>query len=317
MLPLRIFSALLVIGVGLFAAESSPQTPAASKPAAGRVPPVPPATVADISYGSHPHQLLDLYAPKTGTGPYPVLLWFGGLWVPGKRPVDPNRFLPAEIAVIAVESRTLNDGIADHVEPPDSYPMNDAARAVQFVRLNAKKWNLDPDRIAVGGGSQGALPALFVGCAADRGQPDSKDPVERMSSKVTCVAAYRSQPSIDPKQMQDWVPGVKWGAPALGCAFEQSLARRDELLPVIQKWSPDHLVTAAAAPIYFENNWDLTRPADVAEADYQVHSPTWALGFQKIAQAAGAKCFVKYPGHPTDSYEDIWDFIRKELKAGK
>jgi hypothetical protein len=39
-----------------------------------------------------------------------------------------------------------------------------------------------------------------------------------------------------------------------------------------------------AAPIYFEHNWGQTQPEDVREMDYKVHSPVWALGFQKLAQ---------------------------------
>ena len=97
-------------------------------------------------------------------------------------------------------------------------------------------------RIAVGGGSQGSLPALYVGCAGEQANPSSDDPVERISTAVTCVGAFRSQPSIDPKRMQEWVPGVEWGARAFGCSFADSLKRRDELLPAINRWSPDALL---------------------------------------------------------------------------
>ena len=143
----------------------------------------------------------------------------------------------------------------------------------------------------------------------------SSDSVERESSLVTCVAAYRCQPTIDPARMQEWVPGVKWGAPALGCSFEESLKRRDELLPIIQKWSPDYLLHEGAAPMFFENEWGLTKPEDITQNNYDVHSPRWALGFQKLAQQAGAVCHVKFPGHPTDGYKDIWDFIVPQLQS--
>jgi hypothetical protein len=292
-------ASLTALAVGTTAVDAAPK-------------PVP--THADVSYGPSPHQLMDIHLPTTGKGPFPVLIWYGGIWEPSKHVPDVNRFLPAGIAVIGVETRTLNEGMREKASPPVSYVMNDACRAVQFVRLNAPKWNLDPQKIAVGGGSQGALPALYVGCAADRAVAKSTDPVERVSTQVTCVAAYRSQPSIDPVRMQKWVPGVKWGAPALGCSFEQSLKRRHELLPVIESWSPDALLHNGSAPIYFENNWGLTQPANVGETDYQVHSPAWALGFQKLAQEAGVVCHVKFPGHPTDRYNDIWDFLVQELK---
>ncbi len=271
-------------------------------------------THADVSFGPNPLQLMDVYLAEGATEPSAVLIWYGGIWKPAKHVPDLNRFHPKNIAVIGVQTRTMTDGMNDKVDAPVSYVMQDAIRAVQFVRMNAQKWNINPDRIAVGGGSQGALPALYVGCIGDRMNVQCDDPVERVSSRVTCVAAYRSQPSIDPQRMQQWVPGVTWGAPALGCGFEESLKRRTELLPLINEWSPDALLHAKAAPMYFENNWGMTQPEDVGEMDYKVHSPAWSLGFQKLAHEAGAVCHVKYPEHPTDGYDDIWDFIVKELK---
>lgn len=274
--------------------------------------PKPVPTAADVSYGPHPHQILDVDVPKTGTGPFPVLIWFGGLWKASKHVPDLNRFHPKGIAVVSVESRVMEDAQAAKIEPPISVCLLDARRAVQFIRLHAADWNLDPAHIAVAGGSQGTLPALYVGCSGEKADAKSNDPVERTSSLVTCVGAYRSQPSIDPKQMQEWVPGVEWGAPSFGCSFAESLKRRDELLPLIKRWSPDALVGKDAAPIYFENEWNLTKPDDIKEANYKVHSPAWGLGFQKIAQRRGALCYVKFPGHPSEKFADIWDFLAQQ-----
>ena len=302
----RMLSALVtlggILGLGILDVYAAP-------------PPTPKPTHADVSYGPHPNQLIDIYVPTQGKGPYPTILWFGGLWKPAKHPVRLDYFLPKECAVVAVQMRTMTDAVSDKVAKPVSYVMNDACRVVQFVRLNAARWNLDAQRIAVGGGSQGALPALYLGCSADRADPKSADPVEQVSTKVTCVAAYRCQPTIDPKRMQEWVPGVKWGAPAFGCSFEESLKRRDELLPIIAKWSPDALLHKGAAPIYFENEWGMTQPEDITEVNYKVHSPAWAVGFQKLAQQAGAVCYVKYPEHPTEKYKDIWDFLVQQLQS--
>jgi hypothetical protein len=72
-------------------------------------------------------------------------------------------------------------------------------------------------------------------------------------------------------------------------------------------------VNKLSAPIYFENEWGLTKPNDITQANYDVHNPRSGLGFQKIAQERGAACYAKYPGHPTEGYADIWDFVRQQL----
>ena len=273
------------------------------------------AAHVNVSYGPHPHQLLDIYLPADGTGPWPVVVWFGGIWQPSKAAPGLNVLLPAHCALVAVETRTMTDAVDDKVDTPISYVMQDACRVVEFLRLNAERWNFNPRRVGAGGSSQGALPALYLACARDQANPQASDPLERQSTLLTCAVAHRSQPSIDPARMRQWVPGVRWGAPALGCGFEESLARREELLPKINRWSPDALLHAGTAPIYFENNWGLTQPEGVEEMDYKVHSPAWGLGFQQLAQAAGVECHVKYPDHPTDGYQDIWDFLTQKLNA--
>lgn len=290
----------------LLLALAVPASPPAPKP-------VP--TKADIPYGSHPHQLLDLYRPPQGKGPFPMVIWFGALWKAGKgAPLE--HFLPKGCATVAVEMRTMGDAIQEKISPPVSVCLLDARRAVQFVRLHGSQWNLDPNRIALGGGSQGALPALYVGCAGEKADPGSSDPVERVSTRVTCVGAWRSQPSIDPKRMQLWVPGVEWGVPAWGCSFAESLKRREELLPLISKWSPEALIGKNSSPIYFEYNWGLTKPPEIKEMDYLVHSPRWGLGFQKVARERGAVCYLRFPSHPSEKFADMWDFIVRELGAG-
>ena len=70
--------------------------------------------------------------------------------------------------------------------------------------------------------------------------------------------------------------------------------------------------------MYFENEWGLTPPGGtITEGNYKVHSPAWAVGFQKLARAAGAECSIKYPGQETPGYKDIWDFLVKRVKAGR
>jgi acetyl esterase/lipase len=61
--------------------------------------------------------------------------------------------------------------------------LQDAGRAIRTVRANAEKWNLDPHRIAILGFSAGGHLASTAGTHFDSGQPDSEDPIERVSSR--------------------------------------------------------------------------------------------------------------------------------------
>jgi hypothetical protein len=87
-------------------------------------------------------------------------------------------------------------------------------------------------------------------------------------------------------------------------------------LPLISKWSPDALVGKDSPPIYFEYVLGLTKPADVKEIPYLVHSPRWGIRFQKMAQERGAVCYLKFPGHPSEKFPDMWEFMVRELGVG-
>ena len=76
---------------------------------------IPIPTHSNVSYGSHPHQLMDVHLPSKGRGPFPVLLWYGGLWEESKNVPGLNKFLASGVAVIGVQSRTLNDAMKEKI----------------------------------------------------------------------------------------------------------------------------------------------------------------------------------------------------------
>ena len=68
--------------------------------------------------------------------------------------------------------------------------LDDAHRAVRFVRHHAKKYGIDPEKIGVTGGSAGGHLSLMMGCAGKAGNADAADPVERQSSRAAAVACF-------------------------------------------------------------------------------------------------------------------------------
>ena len=100
-----------------------------------------------------------MYVPS-GTGPFPVLVYFhGGGWVIGSIDVYDSscRALcnAAQCMVISVEYRK---------GPENKFPAahEDAYAATQFVLNNAGTWGGDPSRVAVGGESAGGNMAAAV-----------------------------------------------------------------------------------------------------------------------------------------------------------
>ena len=70
-------------------------------------------------------------------------------------------------------------------------PLLDGKRAVRWVRANAARFHVDPDRIGMIGFSAGGHLTATTAAVFDAGAGDSTDPVERVSSRLNfAVLAY-------------------------------------------------------------------------------------------------------------------------------
>lgn len=62
-------------------------------------------------------------------------------------------------------------------------PSGDARQTLRIVRMNAKEWGIDPNKIGIAGSSAGGHLASTVGTVFDLGNSQSNDPVEKMSCR--------------------------------------------------------------------------------------------------------------------------------------
>ncbi len=62
-------------------------------------------------------------------------------------------------------------------------PLQDAQRAMQWVRARATEFGIDPEKIGVGGSSAGGHLAGLLATAADAADAAAPDPISRLSSK--------------------------------------------------------------------------------------------------------------------------------------
>jgi acetyl esterase/lipase len=91
---------------------------------------------------------------------------------------------------------------------PGVWPRNiaDCRDAVRWMRANADALGLDPDRIAVAGGSAGGYLALMVGLSDDKAGPGG-DPTANHSAKVSAVIDMYGVVNFS-KHGKGQVPGV-------------------------------------------------------------------------------------------------------------
>jgi len=76
--------------------------------------------------------------------------------------------------------------------PAFRYPaaIEDAERAVRFVRHHATRFGISPDRIGAAGASSGGYVASMLGVRSGAGDPDDGDAVNRQQARVQAVVAY-------------------------------------------------------------------------------------------------------------------------------
>ncbi|NLM61478.1 MAG: alpha/beta hydrolase [Clostridiales bacterium] len=79
----------------------------------------------------------------------------------------------------------LNAAILDYrVQPhPQEICCRDGLRAIRFLRANAGIFGIPADKIAIGGFSAGGMLSAYTATRFDYGDPESDDPVERVSSR--------------------------------------------------------------------------------------------------------------------------------------
>ena len=273
-------------------------------------------TAVDVPYGKHPKQVLDFYKTESAQ-PAPVMFFIhGGSWLSGDkktRIANLGQCLNAGISVVSIEYRFIPEATADGLVPPVKGPLQDAARALQFVRSKASEWNIDKTRIAAVGNSAGGCSALWLALHGDLAIPDSVDPVARESSRPCAAAGLAAQTSLDPQQMKAWIPNIQYGGHAFGLRnFEEFLAGREKILPWIAEYSPYVLISAGDPPIFLQYS-DV--PALGQEQKGGPHGSNFGVEFAEKCRNLGVECEFVYPGAADVKYKSLMNFLNAKLKT--
>ena len=131
---------------------------------------------------------LDIVRPRDNPGaPHPAVLCIHG---GGFRAGNRESYLPLciRLAQHGYVAATVTYRLAPKFQFPA--PLHDVKAAVRYLRANAVKFGIDPDRIGVTGGSAGGTLALLLGVTPGIAEFEGYGPNLDQSSSVRCVVDY-------------------------------------------------------------------------------------------------------------------------------
>ncbi len=129
--------------------------------------------------------------------------------------------------------------------------LDDIHRSVRFVRTNASRWGINPDRLGISGGSAGGHLTTMMAAYGGPGKPDAKDPVDWASSAVQCAACFYPPTDLlnygkeGAKAMLN--PFLKGYWPVFGITEKTSPEEIDRLSKTL---SPIYGISKATPPIF-------------------------------------------------------------------
>ncbi|MBI5381649.1 MAG: alpha/beta hydrolase [Opitutae bacterium] len=141
----------------------------------------------DVVYAEpagHP-QKLDLFVPKSGAGPFPLIVWIhGGGWQNGSKanPGGALRLSGGDYAVASIDYRLTHVAI---------FPaqIEDCKAAIRWLRTHAAQYRLDPERIGVWGSSAGGHLVALLGVTGETKEFDVGAHLD-VYSRVQAVCDY-------------------------------------------------------------------------------------------------------------------------------
>jgi acetyl esterase/lipase len=299
--PLTHIAILFLVGVvAAPAQQGSPQPP--------------PPHHADVRYGPHERNVLDLWLAQASK-PAPLVIYYHGGGFSG----GDKRSIPAELANKLLDSGIHVAAANYRLSGTDPYPaqMLDSARALQFLRLNAKRYNIDPERIGAFGGSAGSGISQWLAFHEDLADPDNPDPVLRESTRLKAVAPFNAQSSYDPRFIQKLMNTTQVHE-ALVQLFRMESpagANNPRFFSAFEDASPINHLTKDDPPIlmFFSQRNDPLPPDSTGRE--HIHHPKFGFVLKEKADSLGVEMTLllreDYPqGFPVDRY---LAFFREKL----
>ena len=269
-------------------------------------------THANIKYGEHERNVLDLWLAESKK-PTPLAIYIhGGGFISGnKEKVSQQvvtQLLDAGISVASINYRYLS------IDTPLPTSHHDARLALQFMRSKAKEWNIDKSRVAAFGGSAGAQICMWLAYSDEMAKPKSKDPIERESTRLTCVATMGGQTTNEIEFWKEMITGLMGSeinteglVRPLGCLGDPEKVRMatwgSKTLEKANKKAARHsalnLVSEDDPPIFMSYGMAPSAKPPESKArlrGWLIHHVNLGIALKEKTDTLKLESYLKYPG---------------------
>ncbi|MES2459259.1 MAG: alpha/beta hydrolase [Armatimonadota bacterium] len=192
---------------------------------------------------------LDLARPASGTGPFPVVVWYhGGGWQAGKKS-DSSGFI-RRLAGLGFVAASVEYRFAPRFPFPAQ--IEDAKCAVRYLRSRAAELHLDPNRFASGGESAGGHLALLVGLTKPSDGLEGTGGHAEQSSRVQAVINYVGPTDFRLLKMSTPPPGVE----EMFLSYYKGKTGRQVMLDFLGSLDPNAPVIPRVSPVTYVDAGD-------------------------------------------------------------
>ena len=273
------------------------------------------ADVQDHSYGKHKLNKLDLWLAKSDS-PTPLVVYIHGGGFRGGDKSRVNQYMLERVLQSGISFASINYRLTGEVPYPAQ--MHDCARAIQYIRRNAKRWNIDPKRLAAYGGSAGSGISQWLAFHDDMAKPKSKDPVERESTRLSCAIPFNAQCTYDPRQIKKIVPGRAYDNVALKLLYglpedwNWDEDEVDEKLDALLKdASPINHLTRDDPPVFVYHLARSSKPGNIHHSNFGKHLKN---RMDKLGIECVRRMDTDYTSPQTESVEEMIQFLKRHFR---
>ena len=281
--------------------------------------PIPSAS--NVAYGPAERNVLDIYQ-TAAEKPTPLIVYIhGGGFVGGDKtsisPAMVRAAMESGISLAALNYRFVNG--TDVIFPQ---PQLDCARALQFLRSQAEKWNIDPRRIACYGGSAGAGISMWLGFHDDLAQPNNGDPLARQSTRIVAIGTMGGQGTYDPIKIKALVGGRAWEHPSIFKVYgvktaEEALHPSAEKQQLYDESSAITHLTADDPPLYMiYSEPDIAPPSDSPPGKF-IHHPNFGKQLKAAMDQLGIENVYIHTdtAQGRDPQAEMLEFFQRKFAA--